>query len=245
MKNVLIIGHSHIGCLMRAHAERGGRIDGLSIEFAPIGADYYKPNLDAQGALHPQIARVIAAPRFDLIVSCVAGNAHYSLGLINNPRRFDFVLPLAPDMPLQEGAEIIPYGLIRKHLLDMAHETIPVLPALHKAARAPMAHLGSPPPTPPENVKRNPGHFAPLVRNLGLSRPERIWRFWRLQAQIMQEICAERSIPYLPAPASMVDADGFLARPGWSDDPTHAGPAYGHAVLDQLSAWCAATEPAA
>lgn len=107
-------------------------------------------------------------------MSCVAGNAHYSLGLINNPRGFDFVLPLAPDMPLQEGAEIIPYGLIRKHLLDMAHETIP---ALHKAARAPMAQLGSPPPTPPENVMRNPGHFAPLVRNLGLSRPERIWRF--------------------------------------------------------------------
>lgn len=59
----------------------------------------------------------------------------------------------------------------------------------------------------------------------------------------MEEICAERSIPYLPAPAPMVDADGFLARPGWSDDPTHAGPAYGHAVLDQLSAWCAAPSP--
>jgi hypothetical protein len=65
-----------------------------------------------------------------------------------------------------------------------------------------------------------------------------------LQALIIQDICSERAIPYLPAPAAMTDDDGFLARPAWTDDPTHAGPAYGHAVLDQLSAWCAAREPA-
>ncbi|MBC7155735.1 MAG: hypothetical protein H5U19_14240 [Rhodobacteraceae bacterium] len=244
MKSVLIIGHSHIGGIMRAHAERGGRVEGLGIEFAPISADYYQPNLDGQLALHPEIVRIIGAPRFDLIVSCVAGNAHYSLGLVNNPRKYDFVLPLAPDLPLEDGAEILPYGLIRKHLLEMAQETIPALPAIHAAAGAPLVQIESPPPVPPENVMRHPKHFAPLIKQYGLSRRERIWRFWRLQALIIQDICSERAIPYLPAPAAMTDDDGFLARPAWTDDPTHAGPAYGHAVLDQLSAWCAAREPA-
>lgn len=238
MKTVLIVGHSHIGCISQAHAERGDRVDGLNIEFAPIGSPYYLPNLDDTGALAPNVARIVSAPRFDLIVSCVAGNAHFSLGLVNNPRKYDFVLPQAPDLPLEDGAEIIPYGLIRKHLTEMAHETIPVLPAICATASAPVIHLESPPPVPAENVRQNAKHFAPLITHYGLSRRERIWRFWRLQAQIMRDICAEQNIPYLPAPDAMKDEHGFLVPAAWRDDPTHAGPAYGHAVLDQLAAWC-------
>ena len=96
-------------------------------------------------------------------------------------------------------------------------------------------HLESPPPAPAENVNRHAKHFAPLIKQYGLSRRERVWRFWRLQGLMMQKICAEGGITYLPAPASMVDAQGLLVRAAWRDDPTHAGPAYGHAVLDQLS----------
>jgi len=244
MKTVLIIGHSHIGCIQQAHAERGGKVPGLNIEFAPVGSEYYQPNLDAAGALNPKIARIVTAPRFDLIVSCLAGNAHFSLGLVNNPRKYDFVLPQAPDLPLEDGAEILPYGLIRKHLAELAHETIPVLPAICAAAHAPVLHLESPPPVPVENVQRHAKHFAPLIQHYGLARRERIWRFWRLQAQIMRDICAEQTIPYLPAPATMTDDHGFLMPAAWRDDPTHAGPAYGAAVLDQLSAYCAQPEPA-
>jgi len=244
MKPVLIIGHSHIGCIQQAYAERGKKVAGMNLEFAPIGSDYYQPNLDDQGALNPKIAKIVSAPRFELIVSCVAGNAHFSLGLVNNPRKYDFVLPQAPDLPLEDGAEIMPYGLIRQHLADMAHETIPVLPAICATAKAPVLHLESPPPVPAENVQRHAKHFAPLINNYGLSRRERVWRFWRLQAQMMMDICAEQGIPYLPTPDSMKDEHGFLMSAAWRDDPTHAGPAYGHAVLDQLSRYCAQTEAA-
>ena len=142
----------------------------------------------------------------------------------------------APDLPLEEGATILPYGLVMRHLVQMSHETTPVLPAIRALVPAiPFLHLESPPPVPAENVNLHARHFAPLIRQYGLARRERVWRFWRLQARMMQEICAEKGIAYLPAPASMMDEHGLLVRAAWRDDPTHAGPAYGHAVLDQLA----------
>jgi len=132
---------------------------------------------------------------------------------------------------------VIPYDLLMRHLMSMSHETTPVLPAIRDLAPDKVfVHLESPPPVPVENVTRHAKHFAPLIEKYGLSRPERVWRFWRLQARMMQDICAQKDITYLPVPPGMVDADNMLQRVAWRDDPTHAGPAYGHAVLDQLSA---------
>lgn len=236
MTRVLLIGHSHLAAIHHAFIEREKNVPGLELEFAALADPYFAPNLGPAGQVNPQIARLVTAPRFEAIVSIIGGNAHFSLGLVNNPRRYDFVLPEAPDLPLEDGAEIIPYGLMMRHLIGFSHETTPVLPAVRTLAPdIPFVHLESPPPVPAENVNRHAKHFAPLIKHYGLSRRERVWRFWRLQGQMMQDICAERGITYLPAPASMVDEQGLLVQAAWRDDPTHAGPAYGHAVLDQLA----------
>ena len=93
----------------------------------------------------------------------------------------------------------------------MSHETLPVLTALRALAPdLPFVHLGSPPPVPAGQVNRHARHFAPLIKHYGLSRRERVWRFWRLQARIMQDICAAGGITYLPSPASMRNAHDFL-----------------------------------
>lgn len=241
MKRVLLVGHSHLACIRQAFDQRDGEVTGLALEFVPLADPYFLPNLDAAGGVHPHIRRVVTAPRFDAVVSVIGGNAHFSLGLVNNPRRYDFVLPEAPDLPLEPGAEILPHDLLLRHLTAMSHETTPVLAALRALVPGkPFVHLESPPPVPAENVNLHARHFAPLIRQYGLSRRERVWRFWRLQARMMQHICAAEAITYLPVPDSMTDGDGMLVRAAWRDDPTHAGPAYGHAVLDQLSAYFAA-----
>ena len=236
MTHILLVGHSHLACIRQAFDQRSAPLPGLSIEFCPLADPHFSPNLDAAGAVHPAVARLVAAPRFDAVVSIIGGNAHFSLGLVNNPRRYDFVLPEAPDLPLEPGAEIIPYGLMMQHLLGFSHETTPVLAALRALVPGkPFVHLESPPPVPAENVNRHAKHFAPLIRHYGLSRPERVWRFWRLQSKMMQEICQDEGITWMPAPASMMDASQMLVRAAWRDDPTHAGPAYGAAVLEQLA----------
>ena len=237
MTRVLFIGHSHLVAVQHAVDQRGGRVAGLLPEFVPLGNAFYQPNLDPAGGLHAQLARIVTAPRFDAIVSVIGGNAHFSLGLVNNPRRYDFVLPDAPDLPLEAGAEVIPYGLMLRLLEGMSQDTTQVLRAIRALVPdLPFVQLESPPPVPAENVSLHAKHFAPLIKHYGLSSRERVWRFWRLQARMMQAICADAGITYLPAPASMVDDQGLLARVAWRDDPTHAGPAYGSAVLDQLSA---------
>lgn len=237
MARVLLIGHSHLVCIRQAFDQREGRVEGLDLEFLPLADPHFAPNLGPKGGLNARIAQAVTAPRYEAVVSIIGGNAHFSLGLVNNPRRYDFVLPEAPDLPLEAGAEVIPYGLMMHHLIGFSHETTPVLAAVRALVpRIPFLHLESPPPVPDENVNRHAKHFAPLIKHYGLSRRERVWRFWRLQGLMMQRICAERGITYLPVPASMMDERGLLVREAWRDDPTHAGPAYGHAVLDQLSA---------
>ncbi|MFN7225380.1 MAG: hypothetical protein ACK4MS_15315 [Paracoccaceae bacterium] len=237
MTRVLLVGHSHLTCIRQAFDQRGGQIEGLELEFAQLADAGFVPNLGPAGDVHPLLRQLVTAPRFAAIVSIIGGNAHFSLGLTNNPRRYDFISPEAPDLPLEDGAEIIPYWLVMRHLIGMSHETTPVLPAIRALApRIPFLHLESPPPVPAENVSRHAKHFAPFIKHYGLSRPERVLRFWRLQGKMMKDICDQTGITYLPAPASMVDAEGLLQRVAWRDDPTHAGPAYGHAVLDQLAA---------
>lgn len=240
MTHILLVGHSHLACIRQAFDQRPAPLAGLSLEFAPLGDPYFAPNLDAEGAVHPAIARLVTAPRFDAVVSIVGGNAHFSLGLVNNPRRYDFVLPEAPDLPLETGAEVIPYGLMLQHLVGFSQDTTPVLAALRALVPGkPFLHLESPPPVPAENVNRHARDFAPLIRHYGLSRPERVWRFWRLQSTMMQEICMRCGITWMPAPASMMDDRQMLVPAAWRDDPTHAGPAYGTAVLDQLAGYFA------
>lgn len=242
MRRILLLGHSHIANLQQAYQERGGKLPGLLIEFAPISSPNYSPNLEGD-RLHPAIAAILGKPRFDAVVSCIGGNAHFSLGLVNHPRRYDFVLPAEPDLPLQEGAEILPYGLMLLRLEQMAHETTPVLPAVKAATTRPMFHLESPPPVPSAaHITAHAKHFAPLIAHYGVSRPERAYRFWRLQSQMMQNICTAQGISFVPAPAAMLDAQGMLKPEAWRDDPTHAGPAYGHAVLDQLCALLSPSE---
>lgn len=234
---VLVIGHSHMVCIHQAFRAREGRVPGLELEFLSLGDPAVQPNLAPGGAVHPAVVPVVTAPRFEAIVSVVGGNAHFSLGLVNNPRRYDFILPEAPDLPLEKGAEVIPYGLMLRHLVGFSHETTPVLAALRALAPdKPFLHLESPPPVPAENVNRHAKHFAPMIQHYGLSRPERVWRFWRLQSTMMQEICTREGIGWMPVPPSMMDRHQMLVREAWRDDPTHAGPAYGHAVLDQLAA---------
>jgi len=104
MIRVLLVGHSHLACIQRAFEQRAGQVEGLQIEFAPVSGAYFQPNLDPSGIVHPALERLVKAPRFNAVVSVIGGNAHFSLGLVNNLRSYDFVLPDAPDLPLEQGA---------------------------------------------------------------------------------------------------------------------------------------------
>ena len=236
MTHGLLLGHSHIGCIQTAVADRDPGLDGLTLELAPLGAVHFQPNLTPEGGLNPKIKRLVTADRFDVIFSVIGGNTHCCLGLVNNPRPYDFIHPDLPDLLPDAGGEILPYGLMLDTLREMAQDISPLLPAIRGLSDKPIWHLQAPPPVPDHtHLRRNAQHFAALIRAYGLASPARAYRFWRLQCAMMEQICAPLTIPICPPPASTLDKDGMLAAPCWTTDPTHAGPAYGTAVLDQIA----------
>lgn len=231
------MGHSHLGCIQAAVAGPDPGLAGpITLELAPLAAAHFQPNLTADGQLNPKIRRLLTADRFDVIVSAIGGNSHCCLGLINNPRPYDFIHPDIADLALDSAAEILPYGLMLDVLREMACDITPLLPAMRALTDRPIWHLQPPPPLPDaEYLRRNALHFADLIQTYGLAPPERAYRFWRLQCSMMEQICAPLGIGVLPPPPCTLDAAGMLAAPCWTTDPTHAGVAYGRAVLAQVS----------
>lgn len=84
------------------------------------------------------------------------------------------------------------------------------------------------------------GDVADIARRLragDVPPPELRLELFRLQDEIYRGEARRLGATFLPAPAGALDAEGFLL-PGLAlpDDPTHAGPAYGAMVLDQIAA---------
>lgn len=242
MTHGLLLGHSHIVCIQQAVAELGpdlkNSLNGITLELAPIGAVHFQPNFTPDGALNPKIRQLVTAKRFDVILSVIGGNTHCCLGLVNNPKPYDFVHPELPDLlPDTADTQCLPYGLMLDILHEMAQDITPLLPAIRALSDKPIWHLQPPPPVAdPSHLRRNALHFAELIRAYGLAHPARAYRFWRLQCSMMEQICAPLDITPCPPPRAALDEDGMLAQPCWTEDPTHAGPAYGRALLAQIAA---------
>lgn len=85
--------------------------------------------------------------------------------------------------------------------------------------------LELPPPLPNHRVLAYPHEIvrASLLRkNIA---PEIVrHKLWRLESDIYRKFCDETGIAYLPAPTSMIDANGMLIEAGWGSDATHANP---------------------
>lgn len=238
--NLLIVGQSHIAAIRaaaRTHREafpdepRTRVIHTLEEAHAPefVQDDYeaaqFGPNLRA--AITDQIAR--HSPR---VASVIGGNVHNVLALLRHPRPFDFLLAGEDGPPRDEGAELIPEALIRTTLARKLAPDLARLRAL--AALAPhFIHIESPPPIRDETYIA--AHAESWFRDravgeIAAAGPGVRWRMWRLASRILREAAEGIGADFMPVPASVRDADGYL-RPDLAADPTHGNAAYGEAII--------------
>jgi hypothetical protein len=230
MRKILFVGHSHITAPRLAHAEAGG---GAEIEFCGITQPEFHPE-SKDGVLHPAIlARVEAAPS-ELHVSMLGGNDHTVISLVNDPRRFDFVLPEAPDLYVDTRAEILPAGLLRVELKRRIMPHLMTLAAYRAVVKGRLVHIESPPPVPSaEFIESNPDTFGSRLAQRGVSPALFRYKMWRLHSGLYRETCGQLGVEFLPAPSRMQDEQGMLVQPAWRD-ATHANTLYGQHVLAQL-----------
>lgn len=237
-RNALIVGDSHIQALKLALKRDPLRAD---IDLR-IRAYRYAKNKDGRpiGDLgEPQIIELIARSRdHDLVVSCIGGNQHQMIALIQHPQPFDVTLPGEPDIHVEPGSVLVPYQQIRA-LLDsgIRGRDGERLRQIREAARGKVYHLLPPPPK--EDVAHVlANHETPFARagivERGVTPAGIRLKIWKIQSDVLAALARELNIILLPPPAAALTSTGFLAPDYYADDATHANHGYGSLVIEQI-----------
>lgn len=226
---LLCIGHSHVACVARAAEVTGFPLRALNFWEMPgatmPGED--GPRLSAELA---QQLREYRGPIFSMI----GGGAHGVLGLLVHPRRFDFVLPEQPLLPLDPAAEILPALAVRRMLESLMADYLVLMSQVRQLCVGPMFHIESPPPY--ANAVRMHadvpwGMFPGMCHEISPAHFR--YRLWCLHSQITGEWCAAAGVTFVRCPSEAIDENGFMLEPYYGDG-AHANVAYGELVLEQM-----------
>jgi hypothetical protein len=260
--SVFFIGDSHLGAVVNAYHARVAQARApRAPEF--IWLSQFKPHFDepvagwvarrlrrARGPhgdqrLHPALRKVVRKAASDgeaLMVMSVAGNHHNLIGLLNHPRKFDFVLPSDPQLPLLEDHEVVPAAFLEAALASHLEYPLRLLATLARTAGCRAVQLQSPPPNPSaEHIARHPDEvFRDTVEQLGVAPASLRLKLWRLHSALYQKACDAAGVQFLPPPAEAIDPGGFLCERAWGRDATHASDWYGDLVISQVEALAAA-----
>lgn len=184
------------------------------------------------------IQRLAAFKPSAVVASFIGGNTYAGFSTIQHPQPFDFLIPGDSPNELALDAEIIPFRMIYDQFARMIYKGDGAsLMALRKATKATIVHLLAPPPKYDNHFiteNYDTRYAADGIASLGVSQPHLRMKFWRLQNIAIQGLCAEIGIEVLGPPSEALDGSGFLARPYWARDATHANADYGELVLKQL-----------
>jgi hypothetical protein len=245
---ILGIGHSHLTAMQIALDATPEFSENFAIhsQFVQLLEPGLAPSFhEASGgpvmnlALREKLAAAIAAlPRPTTAAIFLSGNEYHFIGMFNQERSFDFVLPEVPDLPLIDGAEIIPEHLLAARFIRQIHVSVVVARLLRAElaqAGIPCYALATPPPVPDNDFLMNPAsHFYPEMTRFGVAPPCLRYKLWRLQSRIFVEELTAAGLVCLPAPADTIDQDGFMRPPGWHPDGVHGNAWYGEALLRQI-----------
>jgi len=236
MEKLLFIGNSHMGAYVAAARSRTD----VTFQFLKIADARYlrcHKRIDQQwqvtGALKDDLSAAIADGY--RIISCIGGNAHNVFGMIQHPRAYDFVLPQAPELPLTQGAEIIPLATVKAALTKQARGHIEKITALASVGAA--CHIESPPPVYCDDfVGQNANRYFQdqNLGDLGVSPSYLRYKLWALHSEIIREGIAAANIPFVPTSPDVLDQHGYLREDLTTHDATHANEDYGLLMLDHI-----------
>ena len=222
----VLIGHSHAKAVFDAASQQGVLLKGYNLWSAP------QPALNAdRTAFHPEIAEVL---RRGPVFSAVGGSVHSVMAMVQHPRPFDFVLPSRPDLPMIEGAEVVPFAGIRRAMAASVEEFLQIMRLVCGQATGPIFHLEPPPPLEDgERVLEDVpwGFFPDLTREVAPASLR--YKCWRLHSELVGAFCAEHDIELIPAPPEAMDSHGYL-KPAHYLDAMHVNASYGALVLAQM-----------
>lgn len=232
MKNppILVVGQSHTEALITAQR----RLEYPDMEIANLNAHHRELKVVEKIKMDGYLP---SRERRTLVASMIGGNFYNTFGLIENVIRFDFAVPKEDDFVLAEDRLLITYELIKHYFTDVMNRGFlqSIKAVRDHYAPSKFVHICSPPPiSDNEHIVAHPGGVFKSKVQLGVTPSKLRRKLYDLHSLVIEEFCNAERIDLLFPPRKAVTDDGFLARPYWMADPTHANEAYGQLVLDQL-----------
>jgi hypothetical protein len=242
---ILLMGHSHAGCVGRAY--RQSEIDGgdLGFELSQVRLNYktFQPNFEVNGSVrsvHPDLIKrlrhIPKARESDVIVASMMGNEYNQLALMSHPEPYDFEMP-DTDFGVLDGVQKIPFEIIRATMASLADENALLL-VRQLASTTDLPVLVLPPPPPisdPDHIRKFPGAFGERLKKYKVAPLSFRIKMWTLYCLILRHAVADIENARMIELPSRVFKNGALAPQYWSEDPTHGNEVYGAALLEEIS----------
>lgn len=240
-RKVFIYGDSHTVAIADALSRRAaaGTAD-TDLEFVVGRFARDKPNgKKIRGVtLDDALAALATSGPNDILIAAVGGNQYNSLGLLEHPEPYDFMVAPADAETLTPGARIIPVRQVEAafetFLSGWVATTVAALRGAHKGRAY---YMETPPPKADadyiranaEAYFRTDGVVAVNVSPAPFRR-----RLWQVQSRMTERLCDSLDMAFVRAPRGGFDAEGYMARECYGSDATHANAAYGELVLRDL-----------
>lgn len=224
--HAVFLGDSHAHAVIRALAKEP-QIDWVTaVDIRRIGSP-----LQNAKEVPRDLARQFPA---DIVFCCLGGTEYNLLSLVEAGEPTDFMFDR--DDTVLPGRKVLTKGVVRAALTLRMRSAHGRLQAVRAAYKCPLICVAPPPPFlemgDPTGL---PSAFTPFLSR-GIT-PAPIRRKWyRTQIDLLAAQCAADGLPLMAAPTSAQDADGFLLRSFWANDPTHGNAAYGSALIEQMKA---------
>jgi hypothetical protein len=153
------------------------------------------------------------------------GNQHNSLFLVEQPIPFDFVPRGLEFLPVADDAIIVPEAVVRAKFQSLNGNLEETLADIKTCPDCKVALVGTPPP-PVLPAKYGDVRITPSIVRLKL---------WHVMTEIMREEAEANGVGFIAVPDVVKDKDGFLKPDFWTNDSTHANPAYGEIMLSHIA----------
>lgn len=229
MTSLFCVGNSHL-----AAVAKGARIADVPVQAIALKNKRRKGREEEEDeAFWEKLSEEIATHKPARIFTFMGGGTPAVLGLLRHSEPFDFILPDAPDLPLDEGSAVLPYDAVRATVAAHVRRHFRRLTRI-AALGVPLVQSETPPPVPDNDfLARSVANTHPGISADRISPPAMRFKLWRLHNQLFEQFCKGRQIGYARNPTEVADADGFLKREYWGDF-VHGNARYGAAVLRQL-----------
>ena len=230
---MICVGESHMACVLAAADQSGTPLDAIGLK-ASVGREFEQVREgESTRATRLELIDVdeleSKADRMKgPVLSFLGGKNYLALGLKRHPNPFDFVLPEAPELPLQPESTLIPYRAVRGVIAHRAEVQLCIFDQLVEVASGPVYQFETPPPPATEWLQARKPVADPVRQYSGVR-----YKLWRVHADVVREHVEQNGGRYVPTPPDALDADGLL-RPELCANQSHANAAYGALVLEQM-----------